>query len=306
MTDTAIATRPSTADPQTLTRHQKALESIFGNKFVHTFASPYLVLEDQSIACPVAVRFFKKDFPYLSRQLYLEYQYRSWRGFNAELLQRYADVTSTKLANIKILMTNNINRLRKLLETQGHKAEFSLWPSVHKCDVPIIATLARTYMEILAMLDQVYTLAGTANLMGVIDSAQRAEVEFVSKKAVRAFRSILQTEVVKLYREAQRLMREQQSAGIVDQNMSAIVAQQGQDIDAFDKSTTEDEHADEGMRLNGADAGQLIDDAAAASTAAAAATTGTRKRAKPTPAVAETVAPASAPVAAPAAAAATT
>jgi hypothetical protein len=278
MIDTALATQPSTAEPRKLTRYQKALESIFGNKFVHTFASPYLVLEDQSIVCPVAVRFFKKDFPYLSRQLYLEYQYRSWRGFNAELLQRYADVTSTKLANIKILMTNNINRLRKLLESQGHKAELSLWPSVHKCDVPIIATLARTYMEVLAMLDQVYTLAGTANLMGVIDSAQRAEVEFVSKKAVRAFRSILQTEVVKLYREAQRLMREQQSAGIVDQNMSAIVAQQGQDIAAFDKSSKEDENTDEGMRLNGVDAGQLIDDAAAASTAAVAANGGTRKR----------------------------
>jgi len=278
MTDAALATQPSTAEPRKLTRHQKALESIFGNKFVHTFASPYLVLEDQSIVCPVAVRFFKKDFPYLSKQLYLEYQYRSWRGFNAELLQRYADVTSTKLANIKILMTNNINRLRKLLESQGHKAELSLWPSVHKCDVPIIATLARTYMEVLAMLDQVYTLAGTANLMGVIDSAQRAEVEFVSKKAVRAFRSILQTEVVKLYREAQRLMREQQSAGIVDQSMSAIVAQQGQDIAAFDKSSKEDENTDEGMRLNGVDAGQLIDDAAAASTAAVAATGGTRKR----------------------------
>ena len=306
MTDTAIATQPITVEPRKLSPHPKAVANIFGSKFVHTFASPYLVLEDHYIVCPVAVRFFKKDFPYLSRQLYLEYQYRSWRGFNAELLQRYADVTSTKLANIKILMTNNINRLRKLLETQGHKAELSLWPTVHSCDVPIIATLARTYMEVLTMLDQVYTLAGTANLMGVIDSSQRADVEFVSKKAVRAFRSILQTEVVKLYREAQRLMREQQSAGIVDQNMSAIIAQQGQDIAAFDESSKEDESTDEGMRLNGADAGQLIDDAAAASTAAVAAAGTTKKRTRKTEGGdATTPASAPAPAAVPAAATAT-
>lgn len=302
MTDTAGA--PMGADEnQADSRRRKALETIFGAKFVHTFASPYMVMENQLIESPVAVRFFNKDFAYLSKQLYLEYQYRSWKGFSPELLERYAEVTSTKLANIRVLMTNNINRLRKLLEQQGHKLEtLSLWPNVKSRDIPIIAALARSYVEVLKMLDQVYTLAGTANLMGVIDSAQRADVEFISKKAVRAFRSILQTEVVKLYREAQRLIREQQNAGHVDANMSAVVEQQGRDIAAFDKDSAEDEHGDASMNLGGADPSQVIDDAAAASTAASAATGTTRKRSTKKPEGGDASVASPAPAAAPAAA----
>lgn len=279
MTDTVSESRTPAEDSSQFTRHQKALESIFGAKFVNTFASPYMVMEDQQMASPVTVRFYKKDFAYLSKQLYLEYQYRSWKGYSTEVLQRYAEITSTKLGNIRTMMNNNIARLRKLLDMQGHKGEtLSLWPSVKQFDVPIITALPRSYVEVLKQLDQVYTLAGTAHLLGVIDSEQRNDVEFISKKAVRAFRSILQTEVIKLYREAQRLIREQQGIG-GDHTMHAIVEQQGKDIAAFDAVTAEDELTDSSMSLGGADPSQVIDDAAAASTAAAAAVAGTRRKA---------------------------
>lgn len=300
MTDTALAPDRSTQDDQKRqARRHKALEQIFGGKFIHTFASPYLLLEDHVIESPVAVRFYKKDFAYLSKQLYLEYQYRSWKGFNADLLARYAEITSTKLVNINTLMTNTVNRLKKLMDTQGHKEDLTLWPAVHKCDVPIIAAHARSYIDMLKMLDRVYALAGTANLLGVIDSTQRAEAEYICKKAVRAFRSILQTEVVKLYREAERIIREQHSTGHVDQAMASLVQQQGEDIKDFDKSSAEDEAGDNAMDLKGADASQIIDDSAAASTAAAAAAGKKRPRA---PAKTDAAVAGSEPVAAGAAA----
>jgi hypothetical protein len=306
MTDTALATQSPPDDQKRLARRHKALEVIFGGRFVQTFPSPYMVMDDHVLRSPVAIRFYKKDFAYLSRQLYLEYAYRSWKGFNADLLQRYADVTSAKLGAIRVLMNNTVNRLTKLLEQQGHKADLTLWPAEHRCDVPIIAGQARQYIDMLSMLDGVYTLAGTANLLGVIDSTQRNEAEFICKKSVRAFRSILQTEVVKLYREAVRLQNEQQSAGQLDQKLTEIVAQQGQDIQAFHASSQEEENADESMRLGSADPGQLIDDAAASSSAAAAAAGGRKRPSKPKePTVGgESQAPASSPVEAPAPAAA--
>jgi len=283
MTDTALAPQGGTTDDsKRQARRLKALERIFGAKFVKTFASPFMVIDDHVIYSPVAIRFYKKDFEYLSKQLYLEYQYRSWKGFNADLLARYADITSTKLANIKILMTNTVNRLRKLLDQQGYKEDLTLWPAPFKDDVPIIAAHARSYIDMLKLLDEVNALAGTANLMGVIDSTQRAEAEYICKKAVRAFRSILQTEVTKLYREAERIIREQHSAGQVDQAMSEMVTQQGKDIAEFDKATQEEEHGDSSMDLKGADPNKLIDEAAAASTAATAAAGRKRTaRAKP-------------------------
>jgi hypothetical protein len=252
------------ADAHRQARRQKALEAVFGARFLVTFLSPYLVIEDHVIRCPVAIRFFKKDFSYLSKQLFLEYQYRSWRGFDAQLLERYASITSGKLAAIDTLLQNNCNRLMKLLEQQGHAADLGLWPVVFTADVPIIATQARAYLDVLARMDRLYALSGTANLLGVIDSSQRAVVEFSAKKAVRAFRAVLQSEVVRLYREAQRVMAEQHRSGQPDARMSAVVQQQGQEIAAFEDSTREEAQEDAAASSLAADEGQAPSGSSAA------------------------------------------
>lgn len=251
------------AEASRLARRQKALEAVFGTRFLGSFASPFMVIEDHVIRCPVGIRFFKKDFSYLSKQLFLEYQYRSWRGFDAQLLERYAAITSGKLAAIDTLLQNNCNRLAKLLEQQGHAADLGLWPVVFTADVPIIATQARAYLDVLTRMDRLYALSGTANLLGVIDSSQRAVVEFSAKKAVRAFRAVLQTEVVRLYKEAERVMAEQHRSGKPDARMSAVVQQQGEEIAAFEDSTREEAQEDAGMQALAADAAEPSPDPAA-------------------------------------------
>ena len=251
-------------------RRQKALEAIFGPRFVGSFLSPYMVIEDHVIRCPVGIRFFKKDFSYLSKQLYLEYQYRSWRGFDAALLERYASITSGKLAAIDTLLQNNCNRLLKLLEQQGHAADLGLWPVVFTTDVPIIATQARAYLDVLSRMDRLYALSGTANLLGVIDSSQRAVVEFSAKKAVRAFRSVLQTEVVRLYKEAERVVAEQHRGGKPDTRMSAVVQQQGQEIAAFEESTRGEADEDGAPAALAGDGAEPSADASAATQVASA------------------------------------
>ena len=258
-------------------RHQ-ALLDIFGPKFIDTFQSPVMFIDDVVLASPVSVRFFKKDFAYLSKQLYLEYQYRSWKGFNEEVLAKYQEITTKKITAITVLMTNTINRLTKLIEQNGVNMDTSLFPNAKHTTVPIIAAHARSYLDILVMLDKVNLLAGIANLYGVIDSHQRAEAEYTCKRAVRAFRSVLQAEVIKMYREASRLMKEQQGQGTVDPEMKAVVDAQGAAIKQFEDSASQGEHSDLSMDLGGKDASQLIDAAAAESTAAAAATRRTRAK----------------------------
>lgn len=278
MTDTAPATVPAAQGGhpdegrQRADARVKALEHMFGKDFVRSFQSPYMVMLHHKIECPVGIRLYKKDFQYLSRQLYVEYQFRTWYGFSRELLDRYADITNAKLTAIDTMLQQSINRIKKLLDQAGHKDELSLFPAPHITHVPIIASSARAYISALGKLDRLYEIAGTANLMGVIDSQQRAEVELISKKAFRAFRSILQNEVVKLYREASRVVADQhRKAGVVDPGMQQVVEQQGQDIEAFKQESDADDRIEPDMNLNGADPAQMIDDAAAASTAAAAA-----------------------------------
>lgn len=232
---TAAATNsPVESTGPQVERHRKALETTFGTRFLNTFASPYQVIEDHVIECPVGVRFFKKDFSHLSKQLYLEYQYRKWRDFDLTLLDRYAAVIANKLAALDVTMQQTINRLHKLLEQSGHQADLTLWATKYVTDVPIIAAPARAYLSVLQKMDRVYTLTGTANLLGVIDSTQRAQAELQAKRAVRAFRSILQTEVTRLYREAERIMTQQRQVGKADPAMMAVVEQQQQDIGEFE------------------------------------------------------------------------
>lgn len=285
MTAAANTPTPSQADTIRAAR-QQALEDVFGSKFTSRFQSPVVFIDSAELQSPTSIRFFKKDFAYLSKQLHMEYQYRSWKGFNQEMLERYNEIITKKLENINVLMTNWANRLQKLLDQNSDKMEGSLYPNTLVVTVPVIATHARSYFKLLTDLDRVSLLAGTANLLGIIDSKQRAESELICKKAVRAFRSVLQTEVIKLYREADRLVKEQHGRGEIDSGIADAVAEQGKAIAEFDASQEPD--TDHGMDLGGADPAQLIDDAAAASSAVASASRSrAAKSSKPAKAEAE-------------------
>lgn len=288
-----MTTNPPAADmalAERRARHVNAIKGLFDEKFVNTFQSPVLVMEDQTLASPVAIRFFRKDFGYLSKQLYMEYQYRSWHGFNTELLDRFANLGSAKLQNIQTLLGSWDSRLKKILEQAGkHRDDaLSLFPQTLKVDVPIIAAQARVYLELLMLMDRVYILSGSANLWGLLDSQQRAQVEWTCKKALRAFRATMEQEVFKLYREAQRLQREQHSKGEADPQRDQLLAEQGKEIEKFSQESQNEARRDGDILMTGDDASQMLADAAAASAAVAGGPARKTARKKP---VAEDPAP---------------
>jgi hypothetical protein len=225
------------------------------------------------IHSPTARRFWVKDFAYLSRQMHYEYQYRTWHGFSPEILDRYATIITTKLTNILTAQSNWLLRLQKILDQHGKNRDdaMAMFPRVGQVDVPIIASQARMYLDVLGQLDKVYVLASTTNLWGLLDSTQRAEMEWFCKRAVRAFRVVLQFEVTKLYREAQRVKKDQHSKGENNPQMERLVELQGQDIKQFNAAAEEESRHEGNLGLDQDSdrAGQAIDDAAAAAKAAA-------------------------------------
>ncbi len=129
---TVTGDTPSDGIASPLARRHKAMEAIFGTRFLNTFVSPYLVIEDHVIECPVGVRLFKKDFNYLSKQLYLEYQYRGWRDFDPAVLDRFAAIVTGKLAALDTTMQQTINRLQKRCWSKaGSRRTWTLW--LHQC-----------------------------------------------------------------------------------------------------------------------------------------------------------------------------
>ena len=243
-----------------------ALVAVFGEKFAKQFTGPVFFIEGAKLSSPTALNFFRRDFQFISKVLNYEYQYRSWNGFDQDLLNRYSEMISKKLESINTLIVNWNARFGKLMDTNGLKMESAVYSNAVETTVPIISGYARSYFMILVELDRLNLVAGSANLMGVINSTQRAEAEFMCKKAVRAFGAALRNEVVRLYREADRLIKAQQ--GGTDTGRAEAVAAQGKELQAFGESMQSEGAGDSSLNLGTDDPHQIIDDAAAVTAAA--------------------------------------
>ena len=270
-------------------KQRQAIVNVFGDKFARQFMGPIAFIDDAKLSSPTAINFFRRDFQFISKVLNYEYQYRSWNGFDQTLLDRYGEMITKKLESIGTLLGNWNNRFGKLMEANGAKMDSAVYSNAIETTVPIISGHARAYFLILKDLDRLNLVAGSANLMGVINSTQRAEAEFMCKKAVRAFGAALRNEVVRLYREADRLIKEQHGQGQVDAGKAKTIEDQGAELNAFDESMTSDSATDSSLNLNGADPSQVIADAAAATAAAVSASKAgsVKPRAKKTDALTE-------------------
>lgn len=274
--ESTATTGQSLADQLTPNRRQ-ALINVFGERFAKTYLGPIHFMDDETLNSPTAINFYRRDFQFISKVLNYEYQYRSWHGYNQELLDRYAEIITKKLTSMGTLLENWSNRFEKVMEQNGTKMESTVYSNGMLATIPITSGFARRYFSTLKELDHLNLLAGTANLMGVIDSAQRAQAEYMCKNAVRAFAAALRNEVVRLYREADRLMQDQRSRGSSSPDQSAQVEAQGKELQKFGSAMEADGKNDSALNMGSSDPSQVLDDAVAASTAATKAATKPKK-----------------------------
>lgn len=245
---------------------RKALVDIFGEQFANTYQGPIMFLDDQSLGSPTSIAFFRRDFAFVSRALHREYQYRNWVGFNQELLDRYNEMITKKLTGLGTLLKNWKGRFNNLMEQNGSKMDDTLYGTRVRTSVPIMSGHARTYFLLLKEVDEVFLISAAANMLGVIDSTQRAQAERLVKKAVRAFAAALRNEVLRLYQEGNRLNRGESTP---DPEKVAQQEDTSADLQAFEGTMNKDAKTDADLAVGTADPGALIDEAAAASTAAA-------------------------------------
>ncbi|MDP2449611.1 MAG: hypothetical protein Q8Q74_08110 [Polaromonas sp.] len=258
-------------------QRRQAMVDVFGEAFANSYRGPIHFMDGELLSSPTAMTFYRRDFGYISKVLAYEYQYRSWHGYNQELLDRYAEIVTKKLTSMATLLENWSNRFEKVMQQNGTKMESTVYPNGIVATVPVISGFARRYFATLKELDRFNLLAGTANLMGVIDSTQRAQAEYMCKNAVRAFAAALRNEVVRLYREADRMMQEQRHKGSSSPEQAAQVEAQGQELQAFASSMEADGKTDSALNMGDADPSKVLDDAVAASSAATKSASKARK-----------------------------
>ena len=195
MTDT---TELSIADQQ-----REALIHTFGDTYARRFDEPVL-FRTVTLHNQVVKQFLKRDFPLVSRTIFVETVYRRRWMFNQAILDSFAEVSCRRADEIMRALTQDFQRIKALCDANGRLEDVTyVQPSVQM--VPIIANGARLYMDMLTQLDANYSLIGTATLNGVLDTKQRRDAELKCRKLVRAYAAMIRNEVFKLFRESDRL-----------------------------------------------------------------------------------------------------
>ncbi|MDO8279815.1 MAG: hypothetical protein Q7T63_17025 [Burkholderiaceae bacterium] len=250
----------------------KALAQVFGDEYANDFNDP-VIFRVHTFESPAVKQFYKREFPLISRTLFVESVYRRRPMYNQDLLDSFAATAAKKLGDILQMLTTQCQRLEKICKTNGQTPD-AVYLHAQLTTVPIIASHANTYIKCLLKLDQLYQLSGSATLNGVIDGNQRKQVELLCRKAVRAFSALLRNEILKLRKESYRM---RQAASVADEEVDKAEAAQAAAIKEFDAQVQREDGIDPAAAVDPASAAATID-AMAATVAAAAGAKNPRKR----------------------------
>ena len=246
----------------TLDEQMAAISQVFGEEYANNFQDPLIFME-ALFKSPTVKQFYKREFQLISRTLFVESVYRRRPTYNQAVLDDFAAVSARKLGDISKLLNTTCERLRVICKTNGVDPEVTYLHPERKI-VPIIASHAKTYIATLYKLDELYQLTGSANLNGLIDGSARMKAELLCRKAVRAFSAMLRNEIMKLYKESQRMRAA--AGSVADPEMDRAEAAHGQAVAEFDEKRTEDAES----AVDPANASQVIEDIAASTAAAGA------------------------------------
>ena len=222
---------------------------------------------------PAVKQFFKREFPLISRTLFVESVYRRRPLYNQTVLDDFASISKKKLSDILTLLGTQCDRIRKVCESNAALTD-AQYMHPQTTLIPIIAGEARTYIEVLTKLDEAYQLCGSAILNGVIDGNQRKSTELLCRKAVRAFSAMQRNEIIKLRKESQRLRA---GLTVTDEELDKAEGAQTQSMQDFDEHTQNEAQIDGSGSVAPEAAAQLLDDMVATT----AATKAGSKRKKP-------------------------
>ncbi len=232
----------------------KALAQVFGQEYADDFQDP-VVFRHYEFASPAVKQFYKREFPLVSRTLFVESVYRRRPTYNEEVLNAFSAMVAKKLADILHMISTQCDRLHKMCNSNGQLTD-AAYLHPQPTLVPFIASHANSYIKCLLKLDELYQLTGSATLNGVIDGNQRKAFELLCRKAVRAFSAMLRNEIIKLRKESSRM---KEATGVVDTELDRAEGAQEAAIATFDQAVQDESRVDSSATVDPSAAAGVID-----------------------------------------------
>lgn len=278
----------STPVPQAdMTAKLAALTQVFTDKFANGFDDP-VVFVTRTFWTPAVKQFYKRDFPLISRTLFLESVYRRRPNYNQEVLDGFSALVGKKIGEVLTFLGSRNGQVQGIIEThrKTHGSfEEADYMRPRETLIPVISSHASSYLVVLQQLDVLYRATGSAMLNGALEGNQRKNFELQSRQVVRAITSMIRNESIKLHKESQR-MRAAANAGSApavgdDQELVAAEDAHSTAIAEFDQDTSQAMATGDSTAVPPETAGQVISDLTAT---AKAGTARGAKRAGKTPA----------------------
>ncbi len=260
---------PTPAAQTDMSAKMAALTQVFTDKFANGFDDP-VVFVTRTFWTPAVKQFYKRDFPLISRTLFLESVYRRRPNYNQEVLDGFTAMVGKKIGDVLTYLGTSNGRLQGIIEThrKSHGSfEEADYMRPRETLIPVISSHANSYLVILQQLDVLYRATGSAMLNGAIDGNQRKNFELQARQVVRAITSMIRNESIKLHKESQRMRAAASAAAAgaapangVDPELETAEQVHGSAIAEFDQETSQAIAAGDDTVVTPENAGQVISD----------------------------------------------
>jgi hypothetical protein len=196
------------ANPANQTERLTA-EDIFGPYF-----DDGIIELQYELRTPRSKQFFKRDFVYLSQLLYSLARYRAmripgpdgqYRDVNPGALDAVEANLNRKIDGIREFLTKKAREAAALLEANGHSDMAIKYSQPVVLSAPIIAPMAREFMEILQVADDTFAKVQACYLLGLLNPATKVKVEFECRRVIRALSPTVRLHRIKLGQLVQQM-----------------------------------------------------------------------------------------------------
>lgn len=239
-----------------------AADDIFGPYF-----DDGIIELQYQLRTPRPKQFFKRDFVYLSQLLYSIARYRAMRIAGPDGVYREVDPgaldaveanLNRKIDGIREFLIKKAREASALLAANGHSEMAIKYSQPVTLSAPIIAPMAREFMEILVVADEAFAKVQACYLLSLITPAAKVKAETECRRVIRALSPTVRLHRIKLSQLVQR-MRENATpeaakliGEVVSREFTALISQGAEEPDI--KASVSQERDLERMASAAADA----------------------------------------------------
>lgn len=224
ISETHIPT-PLGQSPEVIQERRAAFAEVFGENYMDRFTDPVFFVYTHFGSYRIS-KFYRDNFPFMSRNFFSEAVYRRRWEFNKELITKFNETMERKMSAAMNTIANMQAEVDKLASMQATDVNALTYLNTKPHLTPIIHYHARQYLELLGNADKLLATIHALTFSGHIDPEKSQKMEQKAILLIRAIGGTLRNEWVVLMKEALRIREKQNQEGLKDEELNTAISMQ--------------------------------------------------------------------------------